>query len=104
MTISEILAAGGARLFRTLGTGERVGNAGRNILRADGINNIDFGLLKNVRVSEGNTLQIRADFFNMTNTRNFGIPNGNVTSANFLNQWGTNGGNRRVIFGLRYSF
>jgi hypothetical protein len=27
-----------------------------------------------------------------------------VTSANFLNQWGTNGGNRRIILGLRYTF
>ena len=104
MTIPEILAAGGRNLFRTLGTGERVGNAGRNLLRADGINNIDLGFLKNVRVSESNALQIRADFFNATNTRDFGIPEGRVTSANFLNQWGTNGGNRRVILGLRYTF
>jgi hypothetical protein len=104
MSLQEVLAAGGASLFRTLGPGERVGNAGRNLLRADGINNIDFGLLKNVRVREGNTLQFRADFFNATNTRDFGIPEGRVTSANFLNQWGTNGGNRRIILGLKYLF
>jgi hypothetical protein len=104
MSIPEILAAGGRSLFRTLGAGERVGNAGRNLLRADGINNVDFGILKNVRILEAHSLQIRADFFNATNTRDFGIPEGRVTSANFLNQWGTNGGNRRVILGLRYTF
>jgi carboxypeptidase family protein len=104
MSIPEIIAAGGRNLFRTLGPGERVGNAGRNILRADGINNIDLGFLKSVRVSEGQALQIRADFYNATNTRNFGIPEGRVTAAPFLNQWGTNGGNRRVILGLRYTF
>ena len=31
-------------------------------------------------------------------------PASDITSANFLNQWGTNGGNRRVIVGLRYVF
>jgi hypothetical protein len=115
MNIIELLAAGGARLFLPLpafneakrGTpqfGKRVGNAGRNTLRADGIQNIDFGILKNTTLFEGHSLQFRADMFNATNTRNFGIPSGTVTSANFLNQWATNGGNRRIVLGLRYTF
>lgn len=84
---------------------QRVGNSGRNILRADGINNLDFGLLKNVRISESQKFQLRADLFNATNTRDFGTPNSTVTAgANFLNQWGTNGGNRRIIVGARYVF
>jgi hypothetical protein len=82
----------------------RVGNAGRNILRSDGINNIDFGILKNILIGESQRLQIRADFFNFTNSRDFGIPDSTVSSANFLNQWGTDGGNRRIIVGLRYVF
>ena len=53
----------------------RVGNAGRNILRADGIGNVDFGILKNINVGENRRLQLRADMFNATNTRNFGTPN-----------------------------
>ena len=90
--------------------GERVGNAGRNILRADGIGNVDFGILKNTTIGENQRLQLRADFFNATNTRNFGIPDGRAFStsgapnAAFLNQWSTNGGNRRVVVGLRYVF
>ena len=47
---------------------------------------------------------MRADFFNLTNTRNFGVPIATITSGAFLNQWGTNGGNRRVIVGIRYVF
>lgn len=83
----------------------RVGSAGRNILRADGINNIDFGILKNTRINETQRLQLRADFFNFTNTRDFGTPNSTVTSGSgFLNQWGTDGGNRRIVVGLRYIF
>jgi hypothetical protein len=110
MTIEEILAAGGASLFRRLCgnpsatcPGERVGNVGRNTLRADGIGNIDFSFIKNTRFG-GHNLQFRVEMFNATNTRNFGIPEGRVSSTNFLNQWGTDGGNRRIWFALRYSF
>jgi len=105
MTISEILAAGGANLFRGLDPGQRVGNAGRNILRSDGLNQVDFGIIKNTRLSENVRLQFRVDMFNSLNSRNFGIPNGVITSgANFLNQWATNGGNRRIVVGARLAF
>ncbi|HEX6649226.1 MAG TPA: hypothetical protein VF075_06795, partial [Pyrinomonadaceae bacterium] len=104
MSVEEILRAGGRSLFSTITAAQRVGNAGRNILRSDGINNIDFGILKNTRIGENQRLQLRADFFNFTNSRDFGIPDSTVTSANFLNQWGTDGGNRRIIVGIRYVF
>ena len=35
-----------------------IGDAGRNILRADGINRLDFGLLKSAQIREGHALQI----------------------------------------------
>ncbi len=104
MSVEEIVGAGGRTLFRGLDPGQRVGNAGRNILRSDGINNIDIGIMKNTRITENHKLQIRADFFNATNSRDFGVPDGRINSGNFLNQWGTDGGNRRVIVGLRYVF
>jgi hypothetical protein len=111
MSVEELFAlrgaistANGNALFQTLRPGQRVGNAGRNILRADGINNLDLGIVKNTRITETQKLQLRADFFNATNTRDFGIPQATVTNAGFLNQWGTNGGNRRIIVGLRYVF
>jgi carboxypeptidase family protein len=104
MTIPDILAAGGASLFQRITAAQRVGNAGRNILRADGINNVDIGIFKNTRIGENQRLQLRAEFNNATNTRDFGIPEGRVNSSNFLNQWGTNGGNRRIVIGLRYIF
>lgn len=104
MTIPEIQAAGGAALFQRITAAQRVGSAGRNILRADGINNVDLGIFKNTRIGENQRIQLRAEFNNATNTRDFGIPEGRVNSANFLNQWGTNGGNRRIVLGLRYIF
>ena len=105
MTIDEIRAAGGANLFRGLDPGQLVGNAGRNILRSDGLSQVDFGISKNTRLSDHVRIQIRADMFNSFNSRNFGIPNGTFNSgANFLNQWATNGGNRRIVLGARLTF
>ncbi|MDQ4120129.1 MAG: carboxypeptidase regulatory-like domain-containing protein [Acidobacteriota bacterium] len=90
--------------FNGLLPGQRVGNAGRNILRSDGIRNIDFGIIKNTRISENVRVQFRVDMFNAFNSRNFGIPPGNANAANFLNQWTTNGGNRRIVLGARLVF
>jgi hypothetical protein len=104
MTVPEIMAAGGSSLFQRITAAQRVGSAGRNILRADGINNLDLGIFKNTSIGENQRLQFRAEFNNATNTRDFGIPEGRVNSSNFLNQWGTNGGNRRIVLGVRYIF
>jgi len=106
MSVEDLVAAGRFGLFQTIQSvpGQRVGNAGRNILRADGINNIDLGILKTTRLGENQRIQLRADFYNATNTRDFGIPNSTVTNSGFLNQWGTDGGKRRVIVAVRYVF
>lgn len=110
----NLLKVQGQSFFRTLQCNgpltaaaticERFGTAGRNILRADGIGNLDFGIIKNTRIGEGVRAQFRADMFNATNTRNFGIPTAAVNSGAFLNQWTTNGGNRRIILGARLVF
>lgn len=111
MTVEEILAAGGRTLFRPLCgmpsatcAGERVGEVGRNTLRADGIANLDLAFIKNTRLAGETRLQVRIEMFNATNTRNFGIPEGRINNANFLNQWGTNGGSRTVWGALRLTF
>ena len=116
MSIEELIKAGGRSLFSTLPPcavvpdtntcipGQRTGNAGRNILRSDGIGQIDVSLSKATKITETQQLQLRADFFNFTNTRNFGIPEARVSNAGFANQWGTDGGNRRIFVSLKYLF
>jgi hypothetical protein len=104
MNIPELQAAGGGSLFRAASLASPLGNLGRNVMRADGINRLDFGISKNTKLSESHTLQFRADFFNVTNTRNFGIPEAVFNSPAFLNQWAGDGGNRRIQMGLRYIF
>jgi hypothetical protein len=82
-----------------------MGNAGRNILRADGINNLDLAIKKTFRMPwEGHGFDLRVDFYNMTNTRDYGIPNAFVNNAGFANEGLTDGGRRRIQFGLRYAF
>ena len=104
LSVQEIYRAGGANLFSRVTASNPLGNLGRNILRSDGIGNLDLGLIKNTRITEGQNLQFRAELYNATNTRNFGIPPGTVSSVDFLHQWGTDGGNRRILLGLRYTF
>lgn len=112
MTIPEIRAQCGTptptnacpALFSITTAAQRVGNAGRNILRAQRLANVDFGVIKNTRIAENIRFQLRADMFNVFNTRNFGVPEGRVNAPSFLNQWATNGGNRRIILGARLVF
>jgi hypothetical protein len=116
MSVESLLAAGGRALFATLpgcqriaGTNtctpvQRFGNIGRNVLRSDGIVQIDLGLVKTVAIAERHQIQLRGEFFNLSNTRNFGIPEARISNAGFGNQWGTDGGNRRVFLSLKYLF
>lgn len=106
MSIPEIRAAGGRSLWTTLFPGQRVGNSGRNILRADSIKLVDFGIIKNTRLTESVRVQFRADMFNVFNYRNFGVPLSTISAsdANFLNQWAQSGGSRRIILGARLVF
>ncbi len=59
------------------------GNAGRNITQAAGIRQFDFSIFKDFRFTESKTLQFRAEFFNLFNWVNFGLPNDNISSPTF---------------------
>jgi hypothetical protein len=84
--------------------GPRVGNSGRNTVRASKLKDINISFLKSFKLYESHQLQFRADFFNATNTRNLGIPEGRVNAAGFLDDTTTDGGNRRIFLSLRYVF
>ncbi|HEV2177002.1 MAG TPA: carboxypeptidase regulatory-like domain-containing protein [Terriglobia bacterium] len=57
------------------------GNAGRNLLRGPGINNFDFSLFKDTRITESTRLELRFEFFNLFNHTQFN-PGGIVTDIN----------------------
>lgn len=65
------------------GPTQSFGNEGRNVVEGPGLNVWDFSALKNFRVTESKTLQFRAEFFNVFNHANFGLPNNDISSPNF---------------------
>jgi hypothetical protein len=61
----------------------RNGTGGVGIVRADGKINIDISLLKNFPLGERRKLQLRGEFFNLTNHPNFGNPGGTFGGPGF---------------------
>jgi len=58
------------------------GNAGRNIVQGPGFQQWDFSALKNFHFTESKNLQFRAEFFNIFNHANFGLPVNDINSEN----------------------
>jgi hypothetical protein len=81
---------------------------GRNTFFADGVKNVDFGLMKNFPMpwGEGHKLSVRADFFNAFNHVQYGIPSAVITSTNFGAITGTavQYAPRSVQVSLRYQY
>jgi hypothetical protein len=84
------------------------GNAPRYFsnLRTDGIHNADISLSKEISIKEGMKLQIRAEFFNFTNTPRFGLPNTEFSDGNtqFGTVTSTLNSPRHMQFGARFQF
>jgi len=59
------------------------GNAGRNLVTASGLSNLDVAMYKIFRVDEKRYFQLRGEFFNSTNTPFFGAPGGTLGLAGF---------------------
>lgn len=81
----------------------RFGNQGVNILRADGIINVDLSLLRNFPIGENRKFQFRAESFNIGNHPNFGVP-GRTFGAPGFGVVSVAGPARRVQLGLRLVF
>ena len=84
--------------FRTLG------NVGRSTIIAPGVANVDLSLTKNTAIGEYVNLQFRAEFFNIFNRANFGLPNENISGSSAGRIDETVLTNRQIQFGLRVEF
>ncbi|HSS22714.1 MAG TPA: carboxypeptidase regulatory-like domain-containing protein [Pyrinomonadaceae bacterium] len=80
------------------------GTLGRNTLVGPGYVNMDFGLHKKFKVTEGSTLQLQANAFNLFNHPNFGLPVGNLNSPQAGRSTATVGTPRVIQLALRYDF
>lgn len=84
------------------------GNAGRNIIRGDGLHNFDIGVQRFFRITEGHQLQFRGEVFNLTNHPNFFFPTTSLASAAFgtvtrAANTGT-GAQRQIQLAVKYIF
>ena len=61
--------------FQPLNT---LGNVGRNSVIGPGLLDVDFSIVKDTKITEAVSAQFRAEFFNVINHTNLGLPSGSV--------------------------
>jgi hypothetical protein len=86
-----------------------VGTLQRRFFSGQWYNSYDFGLLKDTKITERQSIQLNANFYNLTNHPNFFVDDHNINSANFgkISEmfYSASGIGPRVIqFGLYYKF
>jgi hypothetical protein len=84
----------------------RFGTLGRNTFRGPGFHQFDFALIKNTAFGhrgngEWGILQFRAEFFNLFNIVNFGLPSNVVLGSGFGVISRTTGSSRQIQFSLK---
>lgn len=79
----------------------RFGTLGRNTFRGPAYRNFDLALIKDTPLSDTTRLQFRAEFFNIFNLVNFGLPSNIVLGPGFgvINR--TAGTSRQIQFSLK---
>jgi hypothetical protein len=80
------------------------GNTGRGILRGDHRWNVDFSLFKRFGVTDSQTLEFRAEAFNLLNSVYFDLPSTAIDTATGGRVTGTSNDARTLQFGLKYLF
>ena len=81
------------------------GNCSVGILRGPMQRNIDLAVSRSFPVKESGSLQFRTEFFNFTNTPNFGNPIGNLAAGAAFGLITSKTTNPRIIqFALKYAF
>ena len=68
--------------------------------------NIDFSLMKQLPITERAALQFRAEFFNLFNIQNYGLPNTTFGGSGFgvITNLTAGATPRQIQFSLRASF
>ena len=84
------------------------GTLGRNTFRGPGFHQFDLAIIKNTPLGRGSTewgvLQFRAEFFNIFNIVNFGLPSNTVLGSGFGTISKTAGPSRQIQFSLKLAF
>ena len=73
-------------------------------LRGPNLVNFDFVLQKDFKIHESQQLEFRAEFFNIFNHPNFGLPGTNPDVPGGAAITNTSTDNRQIEFALKYTF
>jgi hypothetical protein len=84
--------------------GPSSGTSGRNVFTGPGFANVDFGIHKKSRVTEGSSLQLQANAFNLFNHPNFRLPVRNLASSQVGRSISTVGTPRVIQLAIRFDF
>jgi hypothetical protein len=76
----------------------------RNYFSGPRFYNTDLAILKTFPITEGQRLEFRSEWFNLTNTPSFYFNGGDINSATFGRITATASGRRIIQFGLYYKF
>lgn len=81
------------------------GNSGVGAVRGPGQRDIDMAVERSFRVTESQSVHFRSEFFNLSNTPNFGLPDNMVGTGAAFGKITTKSNNPRIIqFALKYEF
>jgi TonB dependent receptor len=81
-----------------------IGNASRNPVRGPNCRDADIAFIKHTRLREEMDLEVRAEFFNLTNTPAFAQPNGVLGSSAFGTITSTATDPRVIQFGVKLNY
>jgi len=82
----------------------RVGTLGRNYVRGPGYRTDNLSIQKDFRITEGRTVELHGDAFNVTNTPNFNFPHSGEGDPNFGKITGLHGSVREIQLAARFVF
>jgi hypothetical protein len=80
------------------------GNSARNMLFGPGFFNWDAAVFKHTQLTERFKLEFRAEFFNILNHPNFGLPASNISVPSTVGQISSASEARNIQFGMRLAF
>lgn len=103
-TLDRFYDAAAFRLLAAGGAESRIGNAGRNILVAPGVNNWDLSVFKDTPIRESHRLEFRWEMFNAWNHTQWGPANTNAEAPTQFGRILSTRPPRIMQFVLRYAF
>ncbi len=90
--------------YTFMGAGRGFGNSGVGAIMGPGQHNWDISLIKNTKITEGTSVEFRAEFYNVWNHPQFNPPVNNIADSTFGEIQNSSVPPRIMQFALKYIF